>query len=116
MSKRSIRIRRESTTLTRRLALWLPVGFTWLRSSTCTFLRHLAFWDRTEALRAFSVVLVYFARRMVLWPVSLALHVLFEPALHGHGIVVYSILDPWGSDSLLYCTILSVDIHTPLVF
>lgn len=37
MSKRSIRIRRESTALFRRLALLLPVGFTWLRFSTCTF-------------------------------------------------------------------------------
>jgi hypothetical protein len=34
------------------------------------------------------------------------------PALHGLGMVVYPILDLPGSDSLLFCTIPSVDIYT----
>lgn len=92
MSERSMRIRLESATLFRHLAFFLPGGLTWLRFSTCTFLRHLAFWNRTEALQAFRLFLSILLS-------SLSCMSCLTPALHGLGMVIYSILDLSESDS-----------------
>lgn len=81
MSKCLIRIQLESMTMFRHLALFLPGGLTWLRFSTCTFLRHLAFWNRTKALRAFRLFLSFLLGAWFFWPVSLVLHVLFDACI-----------------------------------
>lgn len=101
MSKRSIRIRLESMSLFRRLALLL------LAVLTCCAFRPVHFYgiwrsgiERKHCGRFGCCLFCWEHGSSGLFPLRCMSCLM--PALNGLGMVVYSILDPWGSDSLLF--------------